>query len=46
MQERVAIVAVEGQEPIPFDGVEPLDLTTQLNRIDVPAHLSLLGRHL
>ena len=45
MQERVAIVAVEGQEPIPLDGVEPLDLTTQLNRIDVPAHLSLLGRH-
>src|SRR5471030_1088029 len=45
MQERVAVVAVEGQEPIALYGVEPLNFTTQLNRSAVPARLSLMGRH-
>src|SRR6187455_1012 len=45
MQERVAVVTFKGQEPIALYGVEPLHLTTQLNRPDVPAWLSLLGRH-
>src|SRR5471032_1260442 len=45
MQERVAVVAVEGQEPIALYGVEPLNFTTQLNRFAFPARLSLMGRH-
>src|SRR5579862_4708970 len=45
MQERVAVVAVEGQKPIALYGVEPLNFTTQLNRSAVPARLSLVGRH-
>src|SRR5476649_1853680 len=45
MQERVAVIAVEGQEPIALYGVEPLNFTTQLNRSAVPARLSLMGRH-
>ena len=45
MQERVAIVALEGKESVTLDGIEPLYPTTQLNRPDVPAWLSLLGRH-
>src|SRR5471032_1745897 len=45
MQERVAVIAVEGQEPIALYGVEPLNFTTQLNRSAVPARLSQLGRH-
>src|SRR5436190_18055746 len=45
MQERVAIVALEGKKSVALDGIEPLYPTTQLNRPDVPAWLSLLGRH-
>src|SRR6185503_17712029 len=45
MQESVAVVTVEGQETVALDGVEPLHSTTQLNRTDVPAYFSLLGRH-
>src|SRR5689334_1709747 len=45
MQERVAVVAFKGQKAVSLDGVEPLYLTTQLNRPDVPAYFSLLGRH-
>jgi hypothetical protein len=45
MQERVAVVTFEGQKAISLDGVEPFHSTTQLNRTDVPAYFSLLGRH-
>jgi hypothetical protein len=46
VQERIAIVDVEGQKTIALDGIEPLYFTTQLNRpAVVPAWLSLVGRH-
>ena len=36
MQERVAIVCLEGKKSVALYGVEPLYPTTQLNRTDVP----------